>query len=86
VSYRIDLVRSAERELRALPAVIYRRVVARLLRPSEEARPRGSRKLSHGPGWRLRVGDYRVLYTVDDEARVVTIYAVGHRRDIYRGS
>jgi len=76
VSYRSDLVRSAERELQALPAAIHRRVVAGLLRLSDEPGPRGSRKLSHGPGWRLRVGDYRVLYTVDDDAPIVTIYAL----------
>jgi len=84
VSYRVELVRSAERELHALPATAHRRVAAALLRLESAPRPRGSRKLTHGPGWRLRVGDYRVLYTVDDGARVVTVYAIGHRRDVYR--
>jgi mRNA interferase RelE/StbE len=84
VNYRIDLVRSTERELHALPITIHKRVVARLLRLSEEPRPRGSRKLSQGPGWRLRIGDYRVLYTVDDTEHVITVYSIGHRRDVYR--
>jgi len=84
VNYRIDLVRSAERERHALPVAIRQRVVTRLLRLSDEPHPRGSRELSQGPGWRLRVGDYRVLYTVDDTEHVITVYSIGHRRDVYR--
>jgi len=84
VSYQVVVARSADRELQTLPAEIHQRLAASLLRLEANPRPRGARKLAHGSGWRLRVGDYRVLFTVDDEARVVTVYAVGHRRDIYR--
>jgi mRNA interferase RelE/StbE len=78
------VARSAERELQTLPAEIHQRVAASLLRLEANPRPRGARKLAHGPGWRFRVGDYRVLFTVDDEARGVTVYAIGHRPDICR--
>lgn len=84
MSYRVELVRSAERELRALPAATHQRVVTALVRLGVDPRPHQSRKLTYGPGWRLRVGDYRVLYTTDDDARVVTVYAIGHRREVYR--
>jgi mRNA interferase RelE/StbE len=53
-------------------------------RLQEEPRPPGCRKLSDREGWRLRVGDYRVIYEIDDEQRTVTVLQVGHRRDIYR--
>ena len=84
MKYQVLLVRSAERELHALPETVHGRVVAAFLRLQDEPRPRGARKLSHGSGWRLRVGDYRVLYTVDDTTHVVTVYSTGHRRDVYR--
>jgi len=51
---------------------------------AEEPHPAQSKRLKCSPNFRLRVGDYRIIYSVDDEAEVVTIRAVGHRRDIYR--
>ncbi len=85
MSYRLIVQRSAEREWRGLPPETEARVTAALLRLKDEPRPRGVRKLVNDIGFRLRVGDYRVLYTVDDSARVVVVYAIGHRRDVYRG-
>lgn len=82
--YRVVLVRSAERELRHLPRAAGGRVAAALQRLTEAPRPRGARRLSQGPGWRVRVGDYRILYMVDEDARLITVYAIGHRRDVYR--
>jgi mRNA interferase RelE/StbE len=84
MTYQVGLARSAEREFHALGPAIRRRMSTALIRLESEPRGRGSRKLAQGPGWRLRVGDYRVLYEVDDEAGVVTVYAIGHRRDVYR--
>ena len=71
--YQVVLARSAERELPSLPTDVSRRVTAALQRLNQEPRPRGARRLSQGPGWRLRVGDYRVLYTIDEAVRVVTV-------------
>jgi mRNA interferase RelE/StbE len=85
MSYRLILQRSAEREWHGLPPDVEARVTAALLRLREEPRPRGVRKLADGIGFRLRVGDYRILYVVDDGARKVVVYAIGHRRDVYRG-
>jgi mRNA interferase RelE/StbE len=82
--YQVVLVRSAEREFGHLPRDVGDRVAAALQRLSQEPRSRGARRLSQGPGWRLRVGHYRILYTVDGDSRLVTVYAMGHRRDVYR--
>jgi len=84
VSYRVALARSAERELTALQADIKKRVEVALRRLTEEPRPPGARKLAYGTGWRVRVGDYRVLYTISDESHLVTVFAIGHRREVYR--
>ncbi|MFI5339040.1 MAG: type II toxin-antitoxin system RelE/ParE family toxin [Candidatus Methylomirabilales bacterium] len=74
----------AEREMDRLPADIHRRVSDAILPLESDPRPVGSRKLRVGGGFRLRVGDYRVLYTVDDDNNQVIIYSVAHRREAYR--
>jgi len=51
---------------------------------AEEPRPPGCRKLQNREGWRIRVGDYRLVYEVDDDLRTVTVLLAGHRRDVYR--
>ena len=76
--------RSAERELKALSADIARRVGERVRALADDQHPTQSKRLRNRPNFRLRVGDYRVIYSVNDEAQLVTILAVGHRRDVYR--
>jgi mRNA interferase RelE/StbE len=84
MKWEVRLARSAEREFRGLPGDVAQRVTRALYRLQDNPRPRGARKLIHGPGWRLRVGEYRVLYVIEELPRVVTVFAIGHRRDIYR--
>jgi mRNA interferase RelE/StbE len=61
------------------------RVIAKIEELATEPRPAGCRKLQGKSGlWRLRVGDYRVVYTVDDTQRLVDVVAVRHRREVYR--
>jgi len=61
------------------------RLAAAIVALKEDPRLFGSLKLRQREGWCFRVGDYRVLYTIDDDARVVTVIAIGHRREVYRG-
>lgn len=77
----------AERELEALPRDMLRGVDAKLRALPADPRPNGGRKLQgrEGEGWRGRVGDYRILYAVDDSSRVVSVYRVGLRAAVYRG-
>jgi mRNA interferase RelE/StbE len=82
--YQVVIKRSAEKELDALSERLRLRVAARLLSLGDNPRPSGIGKLQGGDGYRLRIGDYRVLYTIDDSNRIVTVFAIGHRRDIYR--
>jgi mRNA interferase RelE/StbE len=83
--YRLLIKRSAEQDLRRLSRVIFQRVNTKILTLGDEPRPPGVRKLT-GPleGWRIRVGDYRILYQIDDSEQAVTIVRVRHRRDVYR--
>lgn len=83
--YEITFARSARRELEALDARLVARLWARILGLSDDPRPPGCRKLRGEERlWRIRVGEYRVLYSVDDGAKVVDVVAVRHRRDAYR--
>lgn len=83
-SYDLVVKKSAERELRALPKQDLRRVTERLQRLPSDPRPPGCEKLSAHDQYRVRQGDYRIVYAIDDAARVVTIVKIGHRREVYR--
>ena len=84
MAYQVILKHSAEKELNALQTNIHNRIIKRLLTLEENPRPSGIKKLQGEESYRLRVGDYRVLYTIDDKVKKVFILAVGHRREVYR--
>ena len=83
--YEILLERRAERDLKRLPADIFQRVVAAMQSLANDPRPPGCKKLAGSENdWRIRVGDYRVLYEIGDRVKVVRVLRVRHRRDVYR--
>jgi len=82
--YSLVIRRSAAKELEALPLKDRRRVVKRIQRLANEPRPAGCEKLSGEEKYRLRQGDYRILYEIFDRELVVTVVKVGNRRDVYR--
>jgi mRNA interferase RelE/StbE len=82
--YAVVLARSARKELEALDPPIVGRLVARIEELATNPRPVGSRKLrGSGNLWRVRVGDYRIVYGVDDRRRVVDVVRIRHRRAAY---
>lgn len=83
--YTVVFVRSARRELERLEAGVARRIIARVEALAGDPRPRGCVKLQGAADlWRIRVGDYRVVYSLNDDARLVDIRVVRHRSDAYR--
>ena len=83
--YRVVVERSAEKDLRRLPLDVRSRVADALRSLVDDPRPVGSRKLAGTKhDWRIRVGDYRVIYEIADSIRVVRVYRVRHRREVYR--
>jgi mRNA interferase RelE/StbE len=84
-SYSVAIKRSAERELRKIPRQDLRRVVTRIQALAREPRPAGYEKMSGEERYRVRQGDYRIVYAEDDEARTVEVIKIGHRREVYRG-
>ena len=83
MSYEVRIIRSAEKELDKLPETVYARLSRKIITLEDNPRPRGVRKLSGREEYRLRVGDYRILYIIDDKNNVVVVFAVGHRREVY---
>ncbi len=82
--YVVHLKRSAEKELADLPREVHQRIIKRLLTLRGNPRPQGAKKLGGGERYRIRIGDYRVLYTIDDALQKIEVSAVGHRREVYR--
>lgn len=84
MSYRIEVAPAAVRQLRKLDRVAQRRVQAAIELLAGEPRPSGARMLVGGDGeWRVRTGDYRIVYEIHDNVLLVLVVAVGHRRDVY---
>lgn len=83
-SYSLTIRRSAAREIEALPKVDRIRVVERIQRLADDPRPPGCEKLSGEEKYRVRQGDYRILYEVADAIITVIVVKIGHRRDVYR--
>lgn len=84
-SFEIEWKRSAIKELRKLPAEPRHRVVEAVESLAGDPRPHGSRKMVGSENnWRLRIGDYRVVYSVFDALLVIEVVRVGHRKDVYR--
>jgi len=82
--YRLLIENKAAREVESLQGETLDRLVKTISSLKQNPRPHGVKKLFTEDGWRIRVGDYRVLYTIDDKQKVVTIYRVKHRREAYR--
>ena len=84
-AYALDIRPRARRSLRQLDPPVRKAVAETIDGLATDPRPPGVRPLTgHRPYLRVRSGDYRVIYAVDDRARVVTVAAVGHRREVYR--
>ncbi|MBN1933750.1 MAG: type II toxin-antitoxin system RelE/ParE family toxin [Anaerolineae bacterium] len=82
--YRIIVGSRAAREIKRLPVEYFRQIKVHIDALGDDPRPNGATKLKGDAGYRLRVGVYRVLYDIDDQSQVVTIYRVRHRQDVYR--
>lgn len=82
--YKIAFETRAKREFFDLPKNIQMRLTDAIDDLQRNPRPPASKKLAGIAGYRIRKGDYRILYTVDDPQQLVTIYRIGHRREVYR--
>jgi mRNA interferase RelE/StbE len=87
MSYRVLLTKAARKQLDALSLPIVERISERLIQLKDNPRPLDCKKLKGRDGWRIRIGDYRVIYHIQDDVLVVLVVlvvTVGHRRQVYR--
>lgn len=82
--YSLEFKRSVQKDVRAIPKRDLQRILGRIEALRDDPRPPGSVKLSGEEYYRIRQGDYRIVYEIIDDRLVVVIIAVGHRRDVYR--
>ena len=86
MAYSLYLAPAAERQLKALEKPVRARIVRRLQKLEETPRPQSVEKLSGADDlYRIREGEYRIIYTIKDKALIVLVVKIGHRKDVYRG-
>ena len=83
MNYKVIIPKGVRKTMNALPEKIQRRVVETLELLESDPRPIGTKRLRGKNGWRIRVGDYRLVYVIDDSDKVVLLTKVGHRKDVY---
>ena len=84
--YRVEIKKSAAKEIERLPRKDMQAVLERIESLSENPRPHDCKKLSAQEKYRIRCGNYRILYSVEDDILIVFVVKVGHRKDVYRGN
>ncbi len=84
--YEVVLSPKAEKQLDELPTTLQRRITEAVEGLESNPRPHGVKKLAGAENlWRIRVGDYRIVYSIEDDRLIVLVVKIGHRREIYRG-
>ncbi|MFP4489484.1 MAG: type II toxin-antitoxin system RelE family toxin, partial [Bacteroidales bacterium] len=84
MTYKLFILPGAQKQLEKIPARDYKRVKKSILSLARNPRPSGVKKLKGRQAWRIRQGDYRIIYEIRDKVLTVTVIALGHRKDIYK--
>ena len=82
--YKVEVRRRAQRALDKLPKADFQTVIVAIKDLAQAPRPRGIEKVKTTGLWRIRQGNYRIIYAIDDNAHLITVVLVGHRKEIYR--
>jgi len=83
--YKVTVKKSAVKSITKLPKNVSNRLIPSIKQLAQDPRPKGSKKLQGAEDlWRIRVGDYRVIYAIEDTIMIVDVVQVAHRKDIYR--
>ena len=83
-NYKVDITNSAQKEIKNLDSQAIKRIVEKLKSLKENPFPSGCKKLIARNGYRIRVGDYRIIYDVIEAEKIVRVYKAGHRKDVYK--
>ena len=83
MSYSLAIYRGASKTLAKIPSPDYERIRDAIRELANNPRPFGCKKLIGRPAWRIRVGNYRAIYEINDKKQIITVVDVGHRKDVY---
>jgi mRNA interferase RelE/StbE len=84
MTYTVLIRKSAQKKLARLESSIQDRIIETIRNLAENPRPTGTKKLSGRDAWRVRIGDYRIIYEIHDDRLIVLVVVVGHRREVYK--
>lgn len=82
--YQIKLDKRVEKELDTIPDKIFDKIKKVISSLKDNPRPLGVKKLTNQEHWRIRVGEYRILYEIDDKEKIIAIFKIKHRKDVYK--
>jgi mRNA interferase RelE/StbE len=84
MTYAVEILRTAQRQLAKIDRQEQAHIIESIRALAGDPRPSGCKKLSGRPAWRIRVGDYRVIYEIHDQDLVIVVVTLGNRKDVYR--
>ena len=84
MNYKIFIERSAQKALSKVPVRDQNRMIESIQNLSDNPRPSNAKKLTARSGWRIRIGNYRVIFEIEDDRLIITVISIGHRKDIYK--
>lgn len=84
MAYAAYIKPSAKKDLNKLPEKEVERILSKIAQLEYDPRPIGIQKLTADEGYRIRTGNYRILFTIDDKRQIISIYRIKHRKDVYR--
>ena len=84
MNYKIYIERSAQKALSKMPKKNQNRIIEFIQNLSNNPRPSNSKKLTGRPAWRIRIGNYRIIYEIEDDKLIIIVINIGHRKDIYK--
>ena len=84
MNYNLLILRRAQKALSRLPQNDFNSLCDEIRSLSDNPHPHGSKKLTGRSGWRIRKGDYRIIYKIDDSTKTITVLHIGKRKDVYR--
>jgi mRNA interferase RelE/StbE len=82
--YKVSVKKSAEKELRQIPAKVLDKIIPKIKSLASDPRPHGAEKMEGGERYRVRQGDWRFIYTIDDSDQSVMVVKIGNRKEVYR--
>ena len=83
-NYKVDITNSAQKEIKNLDSQAIKRIIEKLKSLEGNPFPSGYKKLVAKDGYRIRVGDYRIIYDILEKEKIVRVYRAGHRKDVYK--